>query len=107
MGGYISTHLNSAPATEIKDASGNTAPSTTGTPNDTVLALPPALDEQQTTVEAKKDEPILDPIPPPPPSPVPIEGSHKSYEKTVTVDALPVQQNINIGGKNKKKAKKH
>ena len=60
MGGYISTYLSSAPATEMKDASGNTVPAPTGTPNDAVLPLPPARDEQQTTVEPKKpDAPLV------------------------------------------------
>lgn len=116
MGGYISTYLNSAPATDMKDASGNTVPAPTETPNDAVISLPPAHDEQQTTVESKKTAlppaPVLPPeTPPPPPSPVPpIEEAHKLVEKTITVESLPVQQNMNVnsaGGKNKKKGKKH
>ena len=116
MGGYISTYLSSAPATEMKDASGNTVPAPTGTPNDAVLPLPPARDEQQTTVEPKKPDAPPAPVPPPetpppPPSPVPpIEEAHKPVEKTVTVEPLPVQQKVNVnngGGKNKKKGKKH
>jgi hypothetical protein len=111
MGGYISTYLTSAPATDMKDASGNTVPAPTGTPLDAVFPLPPARDEQQTTVESKKDNLTPPETPPPPPSPVPpIEEAHKPLEKTVTVEPLPAQQNINVnngGGKNKKKGKKH
>ena len=106
MGGYISTYLSSAPATEMKDASGNTVPAPTDKPVEQQVCLPPAREEPQTTTETKVEEktPPAE-TPPPPPSPVP------PAEKTVTVDALPEvpahKVNVNGGGKNKKKGKKH
>jgi hypothetical protein len=114
MGGYISTYLSSAPATEVKDASGNTVPVPTDKTVEQQVCLPPAREEPQITTETKVEEkaPPAE-TPPPPPSPVPpIEEAHKPAEKTVTVDALPEvpahKVNVNGGsGKNKKKGKKH
>jgi hypothetical protein len=107
MGGYISTYLSSTTVAEMKDASGNTVLVTTATPNNDVMPLPPSREEQQTTVETKVDDsqPKSQPETPPPPSPVP------PAEKTVTVEPLPDLTNqkhqVNVGGKNKKKGKKH
>jgi hypothetical protein len=113
MGGYISTYLSSAPATEVKDASGNTVPQPTDKPVEQAVCLPPAREEPQITTETKVEEKAL-PVetPPPPPSPVPpVEEAHKPLEKTVTVEPLPQIPNqthqVNVAGKNKKKGKKH
>jgi hypothetical protein len=108
MGGYISTYLSSTPATEVKDASGNTVPQPTDKPVEGQICLPPAHEETQITTETKVEEQT----PPPPPSPVPpIEEAHKPIEKTVTVESVPEIPNqkhqVNVGGKNKKKGKKH
>jgi hypothetical protein len=55
MGGYISTFMRSTPAVNVNDVSGNTVQAPTETPSDTVATIPPTPDEQQTTVEAKKN----------------------------------------------------
>ena len=104
MGGYISTYLSSAPATEVKDASGNTVPQPTDKPIEQQVCLPPAREEPQITTEIKVEEktPPIETAAPPSSPPI---------EKTVTVESVPEIPNqkhqVNVGGKNKKKGKKH